>query len=100
MYPNFSKEGSLELYFANIQQNILYNAQFILEKEYTRGTKIALRITGQEQNNGFVEKSNKGIIELLYKLNKDSQELFSITGFASTFDKGKEIKIEVQIFEI
>lgn len=99
-YFNYSKDGSVGFYFANLQSNIAFNVKYTLEKEYTRGNKIALRISGNEVDNEWKQKAEKGSMDWLYKFQKDTHDLFSITGSVSTFDRGKELKIEVQIFEI
>jgi len=100
MYSGYSKEDVFSFHFANIQNDIAYDVKYTLDKEYTRGNKIALRISGQEKDNFLIEKSEKGSVDWLYRFQKDSHELFSVTGLVSTFDTGKELKIEVQIFEI
>ncbi|UQB69207.1 hypothetical protein [Epilithonimonas zeae] len=99
-YFNYSKDGSFYFYFANIQSNIAFNVKYTLDKKYTRGNKIALRIVGNEGDHEWVKKEQKGSVNWLYKFHKDTHDLFSITGSVSTFDKGKELKTEVQIFEI
>lgn len=99
-YPNYTKESETSFYFANIQKPIFYDIQFFLNREYTRGTKIALQINGKERKDPIKEREKVGTVDLLYKFQKDTQELFSITGSVSTFDKEKELKIEFQIFEI
>ncbi|OAH76784.1 hypothetical protein AXA65_00430 [Chryseobacterium sp. FP211-J200] len=100
LYSSYSKDGSVGFYFANLQSNIAFNVKYTLEKEYTRGNKIALRISGNEVDNEWKQKAEKGSMDWLYKFQKDTHDLFSITGSVSTFDRGKELKIEVQIFEI
>lgn len=99
-YSGFTKSGHLQFYFANIQRYISYEIDYYLNREYTRGTKIALQIKGNETGNIPTDDQNKGKIDFLYKFRKDTNELFSITGSASTFDNGKELKIEFQLFEI
>ena len=99
-YLGYKKEGNVDFYFAGIQQYISYDLDFLLKKEYTRGAKIALQITGNERDIIFNKKDKKGLVDLLYKFNKDSQELYSVTGFVSTFDNDKELRIEFQLFEI
>lgn len=100
IYSGYRKEDVFSFYFANIQGDIVYDVNYTLDKEYTRGNKIALRISGNERDNFLLEKSEKGSVNWLYKFQKDTHELFSVTGSVSTFDKGKELKIEVQMFEI
>jgi len=100
IYSGYTKEDVFSFHFANIQNDIVYDVKYTLDKEYTRGKKIALRISGYEKHSFLIEKSEKGSVNWLYKFRKDSHELFSVTGLVSTFDNGKELKIEVQIFEI
>lgn len=100
LYSGYNKEDSFSFYFAKIQSDINFNVKYTLDKEYTRGNKIALRISGNERDNFLLEKSEKGSVNWLYKFQKDTHELFSVTGSVSTFNRGKELKIEVQIFEI
>ncbi|WP_333852029.1 hypothetical protein [Epilithonimonas sp.] len=99
-YSDYSKSGSVDFYFANIQSNKCFDLKYTLDKKYTRGNKIALRISGNEADDEWVKKAEKGNVNWLYKFQKDTHDLFSITGSVSTFDIGKELKIEVQIFEI
>lgn len=100
LYSGYSKDDSFSFYFAKIQSDINFNVKYTLEKEYTRGNKIALRISGNEADNYWIKKEEKGCLDWLYKFHRDTHDLFSVTGSVSTFERGKEIKIEVQIFEI
>lgn len=99
-YYGYTKSGHFDFYFANIQRNISYDIDYFLNREYTRGTKIALQIKGYESSDIFGDKLSKGKIDLLYKFQKETHELFSVTGSASTFEEDEELKIEFQIFEI
>lgn len=99
-YSGYSKNENFGFYFSNIQSDIVFEVKYTLNKEYTRGGKVALRISGNEINNTLNEKSEKGSVDWLYKFQKDTHELFSIEGFVSIFQKGKELRIEGQIFEI
>lgn len=98
-YAGYKKEGEMDFYFANIHENISYKIQYELKKEVTRGDKIALQVFGEEQTDPF-KKNKLGTIDMLYKLDKNSHEIFSVTGFASTFVKEKELKVEFQVFYI
>lgn len=99
-YSDFKKESSIEFYFGSLQKYISYDIQYILNREFTRGTKIALQMAGKEQNDPFFDKTEKGNVEMMFKFQKDTHELFSVTGFARTYDGGKELKIEFQLFDI
>lgn len=98
-YPQFSKKDFLQVYFSGLAQEIGYETELILNKEYTRGNKIALKITGTEEENLFNKNRTKGEANLLYKLNKETGEIFSITGYLSTFEKNTEYKIDFQLYE-
>ncbi|WP_426475896.1 hypothetical protein [Chryseobacterium balustinum] len=98
-YPQFSKKDFLQVYFSGLEQEIGYETELVLNKEYTRGNKIALKITGTEEENLFNKNRTKGEANLLYKLNKETGEIFSITGYLSTFEKNTEYKIDFQLYE-
>jgi len=98
-YPQFMKKKILQAYFSGLSQEIEYEAEFILNKEYTKGGKIALKITGTEEENLFNKNRTKGEVNLLYKLNKETGEIFSINGYLSTFEKNTEYKIDFQLYE-
>lgn len=98
-YPQFLKKDFLHVYFSGLAQKIGYETESVLNKEYTRGNKIALKITGTEDENLFNKNRTKGEVNLLYKLNKETGEIFSITGYLSTFEKNTEYKIDFQLYE-
>lgn len=98
-YPQFLKKDFLQVYFSGLTQEIGYETESVLNKEYTRGNKIALKITGTEDENLFNKNRTKGEANLLYKLNKETGEVFSITGYLSTFEKNTEYKIVFQLYE-
>lgn len=98
-YPHFLEKDFLQVYFSGLSQEIGYETELVLNKEYTRGNKIALKITGTEEENLFNKNSTKGEANLLYKLNKETGEIFSITGYLSTFEKNTEYKIDFQLYE-
>ncbi len=98
-YPQFFKKDFLQVYFSGLTQEIGYGTELVLNKEYTTGNKIALKITGTEDENLFNKNRTKGEANLLYKLNKETGEIFSITGYLSTFEKNTEYKIDFQLYE-
>jgi len=98
-YPEFLKKDFLQIFFSGLSQEIGYNIEFVLSKEYTGGNRIALKITGTEEENLFNKNRAKGEVNLLYKFDKETREVFSITGYLSTFEKKNEYKIEFQLFE-
>ncbi|MBF8455553.1 hypothetical protein IV494_00020 [Kaistella sp. G5-32] len=99
-YQNFKKDDYLSIYFAGISQEISYRIEYDLQKEFTRGDKIALNVTGKEEENIFNRNREKGEIDLLYKLHKETHEIFSITGSISAFEDGLECKIDFELYEL
>lgn len=99
-YLNFTKEGEAEIFFAELDSFIRYNIQYSLNHEFTRGNKIALEITGKEQEDIFNKYQEKGEINLLFKLNKETHTIFSITGFITAYEEKKELKIDFQLYEL
>ena len=98
-YPQFFKKYFLQVYFSGLAQEIGYETELVLNKEYIRGNKIALKITGTEEENLFNKNRTKGEANLLYKLHKETGEIFSITGYLSIFEKNTEYKIDFQLYE-
>lgn len=98
-YSNFFMKDFLQIYFSSLSRNAGYTIEYSLHKEYTKGNKIALKITGTEDEDGFNRNSSKGKIDLLYKFERETREIFSINGYLSTFEKGEEYIIEFQAYE-
>ncbi|MEE6126619.1 hypothetical protein V2E39_04355 [Chryseobacterium arthrosphaerae] len=98
-YPQFLKKDFLEIYFSGLSQQIRYETEFALNREYTRGNKIALKITGTEEDNPFNKNKAKGQVNFLYKFHRETRELFSVTGYCSAFEKGIEYKVDFQLYE-
>ena len=99
-YPKFLKEDLLEIYFSSIGQEVSYKIDYELEKEFTRGEKIALRIKGREEETLFNKGQELGEIDLLYKLHKETKEVFSITGLMFAFEKNEMYQIDFQLYEL
>lgn len=99
-YAGFKKESLLQIYHADIAKQINYKMQYTLQKKFTRGNKIALKITGVEDNNLFNENREKGKVELLYKLDKETKVLYSIAGFISYFENDKKHNVDFQLYEL
>ncbi|MET7038037.1 hypothetical protein [Elizabethkingia miricola] len=99
-YEQFSKSGVLDIYFSGLGHEVSYETEKMVNKQYTSGNKIVLEIKGQEQEDPLNIKSTKGQIELLYKLHKETREIFSINGIISTFEKAIEHRIEFQLYEL
>lgn len=98
-YPFFSGKDSLKIYFSSLSREAGYETEYTLNREYTRGNKIALKITGTEDEDPFNKNRSKGKVDLLYKFNKETKEIFSITGSLSTFEKEKEYTVDFQVYE-
>jgi hypothetical protein len=98
-YPNFFRKDFLQIHFSGLSSNSGYTLEYSLHKEYTKVNKIALKITGTEEEDGFNKNSSKGKIDLLYKFEQETREIFSINGSLSTFEKGEEYIIEFQAYE-
>ncbi|KFF03099.1 hypothetical protein [Chryseobacterium luteum] len=98
-YPKFFSKDFLQIYFSGLSRDARYEIEYSLNKEYTRGNKIVLRITGTEEEDAFNRNKPKGKVDLLYKFERETREIFSISGTLSTFDKGKEYEIDFQVYE-
>jgi len=99
-YAGFKKESLLQIYHADIAKQINYKMQYTLQKKFTRGNKIALKITGVEDDNLFNENREKGKVELLYKLDKETKVVYSIAGFISYFENDKKHNVDFQLYEL
>lgn len=99
-YPNYVSYGEPSVYFSGLNDNIGYNTTFKLNREYSRSGKIRLAITGQEKENNFTNHQKKGKFEFHYKLHPKTHEIFSITGYASSFKEEKEHRIDFGMYEL
>lgn len=99
-YPGFFKKDILHIYFPGMSGEVSYEVEYKLRKNYTRGNKIVLEIKGIEEVSMLNLNAQKGRIDLLYKLHKETKTLFSITGVVSAFDHEIEQKIEFQLYEL
>ncbi|MGO4710287.1 hypothetical protein AB4Y90_14505 [Chryseobacterium sp. 2TAF14] len=99
-YSGFKKEGLLQIYHAGTAKQMNYKIQFSLQKKLTRGNKIALRINGFEEENLFNKNQEKGKVDLLYKLDKDTRAIYSVTGSISYFENDKKHIIDFQLYEL
>lgn len=72
-------------------QNITYNIEYILDKEYVND-KIILTITGKEEDTIYNQHQRKGQINIVYKLYKNTHEIYSVAGVISAFEKIKNIR--------
>lgn len=98
-YPNYFKEGQINIYFSELRNFITYTICFNLEKEYSLDGKIILNVHGEEEKSPFNENKEKGKVQLIYKLNKN-HEITSITGFFTAYNGVKQLKIEIQVYEL
>ena len=99
-YPQFLKQDNLQIYFSAISKEIDYKVEYTLNKEFTRGNKIALQISGIEQEDIFNKNIKKGELDFLYKFDKGTMEIFSITGFATKSDENEMYKVDFQLFDL
>lgn len=99
-YPTFLKDDLLEIYFSSIGQAVSYKIVYELQKEFTRGKKIGLRIKGIEEESLFNKGQELGEIDLLYKLDKETKEVYSITGLISSFERNERHQIDFQLYEL
>lgn len=90
----------LKIYFAPIYAFIFYDVTVTLEKELSKSGKIFIRLQGNEPETALNIHQQKGTINLLYKLDKHTHEIFSITGFATTFNKNIPYKIDFELYEL
>lgn len=99
-YHNFEYEVQTGFYFSSLNEEFIYDIKCSLDKEYTRGGKIALYLTGNEEDNIFNKGREKGKLDLLYKFEKETHEIFSITGKISAFEKQQERIIDFQLYKL
>ncbi|ASK29653.1 hypothetical protein CEY12_05840 [Chryseobacterium sp. T16E-39] len=98
-YPFFFRKDRLEVYFSSLSRKVGYDVEYILSKEYTKGNRIALKIAGTEEEELFNKNRRKGKVELLYKFDQETKEIFSITGYLITFNKEQEYTVDFQVYE-
>lgn len=99
-YPDFLKEDILQVYFSGIGQEVTYNTNYELEKEFTTTDKIILRLSGEEEESFFNKNREKGKVDLSYKLHKNTQEISSITGALSVFEKDQKFQVDFELYEL
>lgn len=99
-YSSFKITQNFSFYFPKPDIMADYDAEFILDKEFTRSNKVAMRIEGEESESFFNRHKKRGKVDLLYKFHRDNNEIFSVTGSISCFEQQKEHLTEVQIFEL
>lgn len=99
-YQNFEYEVQTGFYFSSLNEEFVYDIKCSLDKEYTRGGKIALYLNGNEEENIFNKNREKGKLDLLYKFEKETHEIFSITGKISAFEKEQESIIDFQLYKL
>ena len=63
-------------------------------------------MTGKFKNNGkrerrlFNKNREKGKVDLSYKLHKNTQEISSITGALSVFEKDQKFQVDFELYEL
>jgi hypothetical protein len=92
-YNDYKKHKTLDFYIPSIKENIEFNCLMSLNKEYSFQNKIILSIEGTN-----IDKN--GELSIIYKLNRDSNTIYSIVGEVSIYNKEQNFKIEFEIFEL
>ncbi|WBV61003.1 hypothetical protein PFY12_02510 [Chryseobacterium camelliae] len=98
-YPNYQKKEQVEFYFPNLGETVLYDAVFSLQKMYTDRGRILVHITGDQCYEEISLDEKKGKIDLVYRLDKKTRNISSVTGTLSTFYDHQEIKIFIEIYQ-
>jgi hypothetical protein len=99
-YTRYEASTDLNVYFSSLNKNVQYNTKYLLNKEYTKGGKIALKIEGNEEENGFNKGENKGELNFLYKLEKNTYEIFSIAGYCTVYEREQEHKVHFEMYKL
>lgn len=72
-------------------QNITYNIEYILDKEYVND-KIILTITGKEEGTIYNQHQRKGQINIVYKLYKIHTKFIQLRVLSLPLKKIKNIR--------
>ena len=99
-YTNYEAATGLDVYFSSLNKNVQYDTKYLLNKEYTKGGKIALKIEGNEEEDGFNKGKNKGKLNFLYKLEKNTHEIFSIAGYCTVYEREQEHKVHFEMYKL
>lgn len=99
-YSGFSAKQKFSFYFPKADILADYDAEFTLDKEYTRSNKIAMRIEGEEAEDFFNRNRKKGKVDLLYKFHREKNEIFSVTGTISCYVRETEHITQFEMFEL
>jgi len=99
-YTNYEAATDFDVYFSSLNKNVQYDTKYFLNKEYTKGGKIALKIEGNEEENGFNKGENKGKLNFLYKLEKNTHEIFSIAGYCTVYEREEEHKVHFEMYKL
>jgi hypothetical protein len=99
-YTSYEAATDLDVYFSSLNKNVQYDTKYLLNKEYTKGGKIALKIEGNEDENGFNKGENKGKLNFLYKLEKNTYEIFSIDGYCTVYERKQEHKVHFEMYKL
>ncbi|WP_068943465.1 hypothetical protein [Chryseobacterium timonianum] len=99
LYPDYQKEEILTFYFPSLDEIITYTTIFSLQKTLTDHDKILIHIKGEQINTPIATDLNKGTLDLLYQLDRETKSISSIVGKLSAFHQNKEIDIAIEIYE-
>lgn len=97
-YSDGQKKEQLRLYFPAYNEIIVYHTTFSLQKKGRDQEKILIHVTGMQENNP--ENRQKGSLELVYNLDRETRNISSVVGTASFFHEQKEIKTEIEIYQL
>ncbi|CAH0180504.1 hypothetical protein SRABI04_01490 [Chryseobacterium sp. Bi04] len=97
-YPDYQKEERLNFYFPSFGEMVYYDTVFSLQRTFSDSGRIVIQVKGDQCYDEISLDEDKGKIELDYQLDKESRNVFSVTGTLSTFYDNQEIKIYIEIY--
>ncbi|MDR2237049.1 MAG: hypothetical protein LBE92_13085 [Chryseobacterium sp.] len=97
-YPDHEKKERLDFYFPSFGETVSYDAVFSLQKTFTEKGRMLVRIKGEQYYEEISLDEDKGKIDLVYQLDKETRNIFSVTGSLSTFYDNQEVKIDIEIY--
>lgn len=97
-YPDYQKEEHLSFYFPSFGEMVYYDTVFSLQSTFTDKKRIVIKVKGDQYYDEISLDEDKGKIELVYELDKETRNIFSVTGTLSTFYDNQEIKIYIEIY--
>ncbi|MEJ5053400.1 hypothetical protein [Sphingobacterium sp. MYb382] len=99
-YPNFELDVKLSFYFSPLAKEILYEVKCRLISTYTETGKMVVSMNGVEVEDIYNAHTEKGTLELVYLLHKDTNEIFSIKAELTALEKGQAYKVVFQLYEL